>query len=90
MHDDSFAHTQRAQEGALLDAAFDAIRRYQKQLPERRAVPSPDDLKALDALDEPLAETGTDPVAVFEQLATLGETTTVPSTGGRLGCSKPR
>lgn len=67
----------------LLEQAFQAIRAYQRDLPNKRAYPTADDLRALSQLDAPLSSTPSKPADVLSDLIDLGAKTAVPTTGGR-------
>ncbi|MBV7256131.1 aspartate aminotransferase family protein [Pacificimonas sp. WHA3] len=78
-----FGTVQEAQADQLLKSAFDSLAQYRRSLAARPAYPSPLDLAQLADLDTNLPRTGEEPAEVLHQLATLGNRTAVPTTGGR-------
>ena len=67
----------------LLQEAADRAIQYLEGIDERSPAPSPDAIKRLSELGEPLPEEPTEPTAVLRLLDEIGSPATVLSTGGR-------
>jgi len=73
-------------EGAMRDLLSDAARRatrYRETLAGRSVVPTPEALRRLTLLDEPLPEGATSPEEVLRLLDEIGSPATMASAGGR-------
>ena len=67
----------------LLNEVAGRASRYLENLDDRRVFPSPDAIKRLTQLDEPLPEEPTDPKTVLALLDEIGSPAAVASAGGR-------
>lgn len=67
----------------LLQSAYERALAYQRQLPERRVFPSPDDLDNLTQFDEALPTRGYSAESTLQLLDEVGSPATVASTAGR-------
>jgi glutamate/tyrosine decarboxylase-like PLP-dependent enzyme len=67
----------------ILNATAERAARYLSDLESRRVAPSPDAIKRLFELDEPLPDDSTDPETVLRLLDEIGSPATVASAGGR-------
>ncbi len=67
----------------LLHSAYERALRYREGLPTRHVFPTPDAIRALSGLDEPLPDHPTDPNEVLALLDELGSPATVTMAGGR-------
>jgi len=75
-----------ATEGAHMDILLSAARRgirFLETISERPVAPRPEAIAALDQLDVPMPQDGTDPESLIEQLDALGSPATVATAGGR-------
>lgn len=67
----------------LLTAASAMAAEYVAGIDDRRVAPAPDALEALAAFDEPLAESGADPLETLRLLHAVGSPATMATTGAR-------
>src|ERR1043166_9480265 len=67
----------------LLDKAREFARNYIETAEQRPVFPSDASLEALNALDTPLPENSSDPLAVLQQLHEIGSNAAVNQTAGR-------